>query len=387
MNTIKHGIAISAGTFALIMAIIALGFTACESPDPTGPAATSRITLTTTRSHLPADGQSTTEIVAYVLDRRGNPADGPIYWSTTCGTLDIASGTLSGGYASVIFTASNYPCTAVVTADAVHAKKDIEIHVQEYGMNISVDPRHIPADGQSASRVMVFVYDSNTNPVTDGTVVSFTTTAGALSENSVTTNGGWATTFLTSSTTPTTAEITASVYSTIAKAWVTFTSTEVGTITLNAVPDSGIAADGERVSVLTARVRALNGSPVEGETVSFVTTEGHIELVDRTVSTDRNGIATSYLRAPYSATDIVATVTAVAGEKFAEVNVYYDGFHGTPQPSPTPQPTFTPTATPTNTPEQTPTNTPTQTQTPTPTNTPQNTPTPTYTPVAATAIP
>jgi adhesin/invasin len=382
MKMIKHGIAVSTATLALVLSVVTIGFIACESPDPTGPAATSRITLTTTRDNLPADGQSTAEVTAYVLDRRGDPADGPIYWSTTCGTLDKASGSISGGYASVIFTASNYPCTAVLTADAVHAKKDIEIQVQEYGMDISADPRNIPADGQTSSRVMVYVYNHHNNPVSDGTVVSFSTTAGTLSADSASTSGGWATVFLTSGTTPTTAEITATVYSTVARAWVTFTSTDVGSVTLTAIPDSGISADGSRISVLTAKVLSLNGAPIEGETVSFVTTGGSIQQGYSIVSTDKNGIANSYLISPYSTTDIVVTVTAVVGEKFAEVDVYYDGYQGTPNPSPTPQSTFTPTPTPTNTPAHTPTPTPTPSETPS-----NNTPTPTHSPVPATAIP
>jgi len=361
---------------ALIVLVLSLVFLyACESPDPTGPAATSRITLTTTRTSLPADGSSTCTITAYVLDRKGDPADGPIYWSTTCGTLGEATGTLSGGYASVTLTAPNYGCTATVNADAVHAAESIDVPIYDYGVDLDADPSSIPADGTSQSTLTAYVFDSISNPVEDGTTVSFSTTMGTLSATSATTTSGWASVKLTSATTTGTAKTTAMVNGSTSIAYVNFTSASAASVSLTASPTTGIPANGSSYSVLTATARRQDGSPIAGAVVSFATTWGNLEYYQ--VTTNSVGIATNRLIGSYSNTNQQARVTAVAGNVSSnQVTIYFSGYTGTPQSSPTPQPTYTPTPVKTNTP------TPTTVPSHTPTNTPTpstNTPTPTFT--------
>ncbi|MBN1879906.1 Ig-like domain-containing protein [bacterium] len=362
----------------LIVMVSVSIFIACEAPDPTGPAASSRITLTTTRSNLPADGSSTAVITAYVLDRNGLEADGPIYWSTTCGTLSEATGTISGGYASVTFTAPNFACSAVITADAVHAVNSIEVNIYGFGIDLGSNPQSIPADGSSKSAITAYVYNYSGQPADDGTTVSFSTTAGTLSAASATTSGGWAVVYLTSSTAATTAMVRGQVEASVATTYVTFTGNEVGSVTLTASPSSGIPADGASYSILQALVRKPDGTPLSGVIVSFATTRGSIEQYQ--VTTDTSGTATNRLIAPYSTSSTYAYVTAAAGSKSSpQVRVDFTGYSGTPNPSPTPQPTFTRTPTPTA--SFTPTNTPVNTATPTPsaipnTSTPTNTPTP-----------
>ncbi len=376
MQILHHSKTVKFAGFVWLCLLIGMVFPACESPDPTGPAASNRVTLTTTRSELPADGTSTAVITAYVLNRNGNPADGPIYWSTTCGTLDTATGTLSGGYADVVLTAPNYPCTAVVTADAVHAQKSIEITISGFNIDLSANPHHIPADGKSQSRLLAHVYDMAGHPVEDGTKVSFSTTAGYLSSDSATTNGGWASCMLTSSTTVTTAVVQASVYATVATAYVNFTSTKAESVTLTASPNTDIPANGASHSVLQAVVTGGYGIPIQGAEVHFTTTTGTLQ--PKSSVTNSNGIATVYLIAPYSVSDTQAKVQANCDTvRSNQVTIYFKGYHGTPQPSPTPIPTFTPT--------------PNQTHSPTPTFTPtpqhSNTPTPTASPIPPTPTP
>lgn len=362
-------------TMTALIIVSLLLFHACESPDPTGPAATARITITTTRTSLPADGSSTCEITAYILDRNGFPeTDAPVYWSTTCGTLDVATSTISGGYSSVTLTAPNYGCTAVVTVDAVHARKSIEIPIYSYGVDLDADPTSIPADGTSQSNLTAYVFDSQNNPVEDGTTVNFTTTLGQLSSLTATTTGGWASVKLTSGTNTGTATVTARVEGSSSIAYVNFTTASAGSVALSAAPTSGIPANGASYSVLTALVRRPDGNPLSGAVVSFATTWGSLENYQ--VTTDQNGIATNRLIASYSSSSQHARVSAVAGSvSSGQVSVYFTGYTGTPQNSPTPQPTFTPTPT------------PTPSATPEKTSTPTNTPTTTPTPSVATATP
>jgi len=366
----KKTVSLAASICILIFS--AIWFNACEAPDPTGPAASNRITLTTTRDSLPADGSSTCTITAYVLNRNGVPAtDSPIYWSTTCGSLSVATGTIAGGYASVTFTASNYGCKAVITADAVHAKKSIEIIVDSYGVDIDANPSSIPADGSSTSTMSAYVFDSLGNPVSDGTVVNFSTTAGTLSTASASTSGGWAYATLTSGTVAGTAAVTARVEASTATAYVNFTNTVVDKIILSALPSSGIPADGASYSLLRATV-SVNGHPAPfGTVITFTSTWGTVENYQAT--TDVTGVAQTRLISSYSTSSKSATVQAFAGTvQSAPVNVYFNGYTGTPVPSPTPQPTYTNTPTPvqTNTPTMTPTYTPTPTNTPVPSATP-----------------
>ncbi|MBN1552795.1 Ig-like domain-containing protein, partial [bacterium] len=279
-----------------VLAVSLITFISCDAPDPTGPAASARITLTATETSLPADGASTTLITAYVKDPTGQAAEGPIYWSTTCGTLDRSSETMTSGVSSVTFTAPNYPCTAIVTADAVHAKKTIEIvcySIDASDIDVTANPSNIPADGYSKSTISAYVTDERGLPVPDDTAVSFSTTGGTLSADVAYTASGRASVTLTSETVPKDVQVYATVGTRTEYAWVYFYSTQVGRIELRANPSSGIPADGVSYSILTATVYDLSGAPVEdGTTVYFATTWGSLSSSNTTTN---QGVATVIL--------------------------------------------------------------------------------------------
>ncbi len=367
----------------LLIALIAAScyiisiFTACDNPNPTGPASEARITITATDNSLPADGVSSTVVTAYVKDPHGNPAEGPIYWTTNCGSLDKSSDTMSDGVSSITFTAPNYACSAVITADAVHAKKSITIEcysIDAYDIDVTANPKNIPADGYSTSTISAYVKDSRGLPVPDGTYVDFSTTGGTLSADSVTTESGRANVLLTSETVPKDVQVFATVGSETGSTWVYFYSTEVGWIELHANPGSNIPADGASSSIITATVRDVNGSPAEdGTTVYFATTWGNLSASSATTA---KGVATVILYSTYdSYSDHTAVVTGVSGDKSASVSVgfrRYTGSQKTPIPTSTPSPTppAARTSTPTPTPPAAHTSTPTPIKTATPTTAP-----------------
>ena len=75
------------------------------------------------------------------------------------------------------------------------------------GINLSAAPPSITADGTSFTTITADVRDAGNNPVPDGTLVTFSTSLGALSAGSATTIGGIAQVQLFSSTTTGTAAV------------------------------------------------------------------------------------------------------------------------------------------------------------------------------------
>ena len=361
-------------------------FYACDAPDPTGPAASARIQIGATEMSIPADGVSSTLITVNVKDQRGDPAEGPLYWSTTCGVLDKTSETMTGGVGSVTLTAPIYPCTAVVTADAEHAKTSISIDcytVDANTISVTANPKEIPADGYSISTVSAVVIDERGLYVPDGTTVYFSTTGGNLSSDSATTASGRADVILTSETVPKSAKITATVGSVTGQTTVRFYSTQVGWIELEANPDRDIPADGSSASIITARIYDVNSNLIEdGSTVYFTTTWGTLSA--NTTSTNK-GVAIVFLRGLDDPNNYHnAIVTAVSGDKSETITVGFIPYDGPtyPTPFPTSTPTNTPTATPTPQKTPTPTPIPDKTATPTPTPSASASPTPTPSPMA-----
>lgn len=90
-------------------------------------------------------------------------------------------------------------------------------------VSINTSPSSIPADGHSQSQIYVMVLDSTGKPVSDGTEVHFSTTAGDVSPVRYT-SGGRAVGMLTSSNLPQIATITITVGGASASAQVEFTS-------------------------------------------------------------------------------------------------------------------------------------------------------------------
>ncbi len=376
-------------TGGIVIAVFLLGVWSCDAPDPTGPAATARIKLTTTDDTLPADGTSTALITAYIKDPRGNPAEGPIYWSTSCGRLDKSGETMSGGVSSVTLTAPNFPCTAVITADAVHAKTSIEIvcySVEAQSITLSANPDDIPSDGVSKSTISAYVIDDRGLPVPDGTTIQFTSTGGTLSSNSATTDGGRTQITLTSETIPKDVTVFGTSGNSVGDVRVRFYSTAVGRIELRANPSSGIPADGNSSSIITASVYDVYNNPVpDGTVVRFTTTWGSLEAMQVTTL---KGIGTVRLFSYYdSDLNHSARVTAVSGDKSATIVVGFERYSGPPRTPNTPLPTSTPTQSivPTNTPSPSPVKT--QTPSPTPASTSTSTPHPTTTPSPLPALP
>ncbi len=149
------------------------------------------------------------------------------------------------------------------------------------GITVLANPSAITANGTSIITAMV--KDSNSNLVPDGTIVSFSTSTpnyGSLSNSTVTTAGGIATTTFTAGSASGTVTITAT-----SNGASNFTFLTVGTVPggpfstgsiqfVSATPQIiGIKGAGkEEISVITFLVSDINGNPVNGATVDFTMT-------------------------------------------------------------------------------------------------------------------
>jgi len=245
-------------------------------------------------------------LTATATDQFGNPvADGTLVsFSTNLGVATptvaatvngVATATLSStvaGLATVTATVGSLNATALVTFTPGPPTN----------LSLAAAPSTLPVGNLSA--LTATVTDQFGNPVVDGVVASFTTSLGALSNNSATTVNGVATATL-SSTLPGTAVVTATVGGLSATALVTFTPGAPANLALIAAPS---ALQVGNLSALTATATDQFGNPVaDGTPVSFSTNLG---VATPTVAATVNGVATATLSSTVAG---LATVTATVG--------------------------------------------------------------------------
>ncbi len=169
-----------------------------------------RIILTADPEQIPANGISTSTIIAQLKDRKGKDVkvkDVIVNFETTEGTLSADSAvTDSNGRAVVTLTSSTERGIAIVEAasDSVLIPDMTKVKFAEIAHEISliVDPEEIPADGISTSTIVAQLKDRDDNDVkVKDVIINFKTTKGTLSANSAVTDAdGKATVTLTSGT-------------------------------------------------------------------------------------------------------------------------------------------------------------------------------------------
>jgi len=145
----------------------------------------------------------------------------------------------------------------------------------------------IAADGSSQTSIMATVRDTDGSNIADGTLVTFSTTAGTLSAASSTTTNGLALVILTSATTTGTASIQATAGGVSGTTSVTFTSVP-GYLSLS-TDKTSVKSDNSDYATITASVLDANYVPITDRTVAFSTTGGAISASN--MDTDADGEA------------------------------------------------------------------------------------------------
>jgi adhesin/invasin len=178
-------------------------------------------------------------------------------------------------------------------------------------------PEQLIADGSSTSKITVIVEDAGGNLV-PSQLVQFTTTGGQLAASSGSTGiDGKASVDLVAPTTAGQATVTASVGGLNQAAVITFGAGQPAVLSTVIAP-TALAADGQSVAIVRARVTDAFGNSIAGQTVHFSTSLG---AINGAAQTDGTGVAVAPLTAP--ATPGIAQVTASIGALQSTANVTF----------------------------------------------------------------
>jgi hypothetical protein len=285
------------------------------------PLAPHQVTLEANPTTLPADGFSTTTITATVVDIHDNAVqDGTVVtFTTSLGAIVPVTATTTGGVATGTLTASITTGQATITATADGVSGTVQVaftSLPPHQVTLGANPTNLPADGASTATLTATVVDVHDNTVEDGTMVTFTTSLGAIIPVTATTTGGVATGTLIAGTTAGQATVTAATGEASGTAQVMFTSLEPHQVTLEA-SSTTLPADGVSTAALTATVVDVHDNAVEdGTVVTFTTSLGTVAPVTATTT---GGVATTTFTA--SLTPGSATVTATVGSQTGKVTI------------------------------------------------------------------
>jgi len=186
-------------------------------------------------------------------------------------------------------------------------------------VTVAATPSMLVADGQSTSTIVATVKDQFGATI-NNQEVNFTTSLGALSAVSATTDiSGMATIVLRAATTPGIANIMASTGLVNGSRTVTFTVGPPSSLTVSAQSTS-IFADSVSNSIITVNVRDAFNNPIPNQAVAFTTNLGTIV---GSATTDATGTAVTTLTA--AAIVGTATITASTGPASATTTVTFVG--------------------------------------------------------------
>ena len=288
------------------------------------------INLSPGQSSIRADGMSTMNATATVLDEAGVPlGNAPVSWAVTTGTIQFAQTmTSSSGQATMTYqsaaTMSDVPVDLSVTCGLV--MQSTTVLARGVSVNVTATPEIVIADGNSTSEIRAHIYETTSNIAVSGEAVSFGATLGTIPNSSLTDESGLATVLLTSATQTGTSNVTASFGAGLSDdVQVTFAPSTPTTLTLTASP-TVLLADNVSTSTLTAVVTDQNGNPVpngtqvrfnlppqSGSLENLRTTQGGVAAnVLTSSSTPSTVVITAWSESNPSARDSV-TVTYIVG--------------------------------------------------------------------------
>ncbi|MGA1863728.1 MAG: hypothetical protein ACMUHX_01570, partial [bacterium] len=285
---------------------------------------------------LVPDGESTSNIVVTVYDKDNNPiADNTILtFSANYGELSSLLGITSKGVATVTYTSPDYSPpggTDTITVEAPNEQTgNVVINLSAStgdpnaptypvgSITVSAGSQNIVADGFTSVTITAEVKDTIGVNIPDGTIVTFTTTAGDIDPNTVgiqnmvtaLTSGGIARIRLISSTKTGSATITGEAGGFNGNTTVKFIPGPPFTINIKATP-ADLVADGLSESIISVIVFDAHGNPVtDGTILTFNTIDGDLSALLETTSLGEASITyTTPGYVPGSGNDIVTVET------------------------------------------------------------------------------
>ncbi len=273
------------------------------------------ITLTTTKTSLPADGISTAVITATITaDGKAIPDGETVNFSTNLGVFQESGSaqaqvTTSGGQANATLIAPTTEGTATITVTFADATASLQIQILPvYSENppaiieVTVDPSEITVYGTAT--ITARVYDANRKPVENGTVVNFSTNfpETQIEPQSATTFNGVAMATLTAGSRYGSASIIVTCGDVSSLVTVTILPSKVGSIVFDSADPGHIGVKGSslpEVSEVKFDVVDNLGNPVvDGIKVEFtVIGPNGGEYVDPVSAGTKDGTVTTFLHA------------------------------------------------------------------------------------------
>lgn len=290
---------------------------------------TARVTaISSSVASVVANNTSTSVISATVLDVNGNPvpANTPVGWSTTLGTLSSAiTYTDINGNTSVTLK-SSIVGSAVVTANASQGSMDTSVVFTVDSStftptNLTAPITTATADGIDVISFGVDVQDANGNKAPANTLVSWTTSLGTLgAATSLTDANGHAVMTLTSNIAGTANVVISSgigsVNTNVIFTAVASTANVIGVTSTT----TNVLANNTATTVLSATVHDSNGQVVPNATVNWSTTLGN--LSNATSVTNASGVAVITLSGTVAGAAIVSAISDAGIAK--NVNIQFE---------------------------------------------------------------
>jgi hypothetical protein len=286
------------------------------------------VTLTATPTSIPADGFSSSRLVALVAETtRRVPLDGrEVLFGATSGLITGRVVTNGEGVAVATLTGTPGASNAEVTAyfgRTLTARASVAFLPPPSTAEVllRIDTETLPADGASETRLIATALDAESNPMPNGTPVTFSVVSGEgriVAPVQLTGEGVAEAVYVAGRTAGV-----VSLRATSGNASVTsnliLQPLASGEIALSA-DRASILADGAASALVTAVVTDRFGNPVQpGTQVDFTASEG---TLDEVRPTDENGAASVRLRAVRFVTG-TARVTASVGNAAQTLDVRF----------------------------------------------------------------
>ncbi|MBW2042880.1 MAG: hypothetical protein JRI76_12770 [Deltaproteobacteria bacterium] len=348
------------GLLLLLAALVLPAVLGCSSDS-----VSSQITLTTSKSSIPADGATTAEITATILGYDGEPVPigTSVHFTTSRGLFTNGLQYVTLGTTDTTGTVKVYlyaplktnPGNANVMCTSNDVSRSVTVEITLYGppgetakIELEADPASIAPE--EISTITATLTDGNEDPVTVGTPVTFGITYGYgclwdgfrchdTIDEETRDISGTAKVYLLGLTQGVEQVV---CYSQGVRELITVPIGIQYLLTVTASPTS-IPADGATFSTLTATV-TFNGTAVPGTRVYFETGRGEFSNGKRSieVTTNSSGQALAYFLAPVGTQTgacqiTVLTATGVSAQVVVTITA--------PGTTPTPTPTATPTPT------------------------------------------
>ncbi len=153
------------------------------------------LTVSADPPEILADNRSTSIITAVVSDQANNPiSDGtPVTFAIVKGSGTIqANQVTTDGVAVSTLTSGTQPDTATVVVSVGQLSDTTFVRYvvgDPAGIVVTADSSSLPADGQTATRIVARVFDTAGNAVVDGTKVDFTSDLGDVTPSAQTVDG------------------------------------------------------------------------------------------------------------------------------------------------------------------------------------------------------